>query len=116
MVQYMPSTNANSTEASTIDSPARIKLLKGYRWPKARCGSEIDVGDYLLCVIWNSYPTARFAKVVRITKTGKVWVETVRTDTKDKTTITQEIKECGVTTLLSRNMINAIMLDKLSSE
>ena len=95
-------------------TPERTKLLKGHKWPKDRYGDEIDVGDFLMCVRWYSYPEAVLAKVTRIGKTGKVHVVTTKVHPKDS--IHEfEIKECRFATRLSKNMINAMTLDKLAS-
>lgn len=91
----------------------RTKLLKGKRWPKDRNGQELDVGDYLLFVYWGGYPTASIGQVIKVGKTGKVTARIVKTGSRDDGS-EQEIKECGTTTKLSGNMINALMLDKLA--
>lgn len=96
-------------------APERIKLLKGHKWPKDRYGGEIDVDDYVMCVIWGGYPTARLARVTRIGKTGKVTVKAIKTHPRDDTT-EQEVKECRYMTKLSQNMVNAMTLDKLASQ
>lgn len=93
----------------------RTQLLKGKRWPKDRNGQELDVGDYLLFVYWGGYPTASIGQVIRVGKTGKVTARIVKTGSRDDNS-EQEIKECTTTTKLSRNMINALMLDKLAKE
>jgi hypothetical protein len=96
-------------------TPQRTQLLKGSRWPKDRNGQELDVGDYLLFVYWGGYPTASIGQVIRIGKTGKVTARIVKTGSRDDGS-EQEIKECSMTTKLSRNMINALMLDKLARD
>ena len=93
----------------------RIKLSPGNRWPKDRLGNEIDVGDYLLAVKWESYPEATIAKVVRIGKTGKVHAETLCLYPTDKP-YAFTVSSCKNVTRLSQNMINAITLDKLSNQ
>lgn len=102
-------------EAADTDSPKseRITLLKGKRWPKDRYGEEIDVGDYLMFVHWWGYPTAAIGRVTNIDRGGKVHVETIRIHEKDKVAEVK-VKECTSTTKLSRNMINALSLDKLA--
>jgi hypothetical protein len=91
----------------------RTKLLKGHRWPKDCYGDEIDVGDFLMCVIWNGYPTASVGRVTKIGRTGKVTVETVKTHPRDKV-CEQEIKEIRYATKLSQNVMKAFLFDKLS--
>lgn len=102
------------TPGSDDAGPERIKLLKGKRWPKDRYGDEIDVGDYLMCVIWGGYPVARMARVTNINRGGKVTVQCVKTHPKDDAS-EQVIKEIGFVTKLSKNIVNAMMMDKLTN-
>ncbi len=99
----------------TSDTPERIKLARGKRWPKDQYGDEIDIGDFLLFVRWTGYPTASVGRVNRIGKTGKVHVDVVKLHVKDRDA-TVEIKECSTTTKLSKNVISALTLDKLARE
>lgn len=91
----------------------RITLLKGKRWPKDRFGDEIDVGDYLMFVLWSGYPTAAFGKVSKIDRGGNVFVERIKIHPKDHADEVK-VKECQYTTKLSQVMISAMTLDKLA--
>jgi hypothetical protein len=97
---------------STVE---RIKLLGNKRWPKDRYGDEIDIGDYLMFVHWNGYPSAALGHVVRIDRGGKVHVETLTIHAKDSGHEVK-IKEPSHTTKLSKNVVNALTLDKLARE
>ena len=113
-------TASDSVESTTpgsepeVAAPERIKLLRGKRWPTDRYGDEIDVGDYVMCVIWGGYPTARLARVKHINRGGKVKVQAIKTHPRDDTT-EQEVKECRYMTKLSQNMVTAMTLDKLAN-
>lgn len=99
---------------SDPQTPERIKLLRGHKWPKDRYGDEIDVGDYVMFVHWGGYPMAMLGRVSRIGKTGKVTVKTMKTHPKD-VVAEQEVKECRYIARLSQNMVNAMTLDKLAN-
>ena len=96
-----------------IEGPSRTKLLKGKRWPKDRHGDEIDVDDFLMFVDWNYYPSAAVGKVTKIDRGGKVFVETIKIHPKDRVHEVK-VKECTSTTKLSKNVINALTMDKLA--
>lgn len=103
------------TDLLETEGPVRTKLMRGKRWPKDRYGDEIDVGDYLMFVHWYGYPTAAIGCVIKIGKTGKVHVQTMKVHPMDKIADV-EVKECTSTTKLSQNMINALTLDKLARQ
>lgn len=94
-------------------APERTKLLKGKKWPKDRYGDEIDVGDFLMFVHWGGYPIARVGKVTKIDRGGNVFVETVKTHTNDSIAAVK-VKECKTTSKLSKNVMSALLLDKLA--
>ena len=90
----------------------RIKLLRGHRWPKDRHGSELDVDDLILFINYSHYAIPAFGRVIRVGRTGKVHVETIRVLPGDEV---REIEiKCGTATKLSENMIRAITLEKLA--
>ena len=95
--------------------PARTKLLRGNVWPFDRHRDEIDVGDYLLFVSWEGYPTASVGQVIKIGKTGKVTVRKIKLHPKDVVSDI-EIKECRTTTKLSKATVGSLAMDKLARE